>query len=314
MCGRTACSLNADAISKSSRYRDKSGKEKEPEWKLNKDKYNPSYNKAPQSYCPILINEKHLSDNVEVENNRVIVGMRWGLVPNWFTGENVNKMSFSMNNARSDTMLEKRSYNIPLRKGQRCVVLADGFYEWNATKEGKQPYYIYFPQDLTKTTETAPENAGTDKKLLTMAGIFEKTFHDGEDLFSFTVITVDSHPHFSWLHHRMPAMLVNDDEIRDWLDHENIPLAKAVELIAPKDCLTWHSVSKFVNNSRNNGPQCIQHEVVATKKNNEGKAMMEWLSGGTTKPKTASSKPATPQVKRKASKPMDNWVKKLKKQ
>lgn len=51
-----------------------------------------------------------------------------------------------MNNARSDTMLEKRSYKIPLRKGQRCVVVADGFYEWNKTENGKQPYYIYFPK------------------------------------------------------------------------------------------------------------------------------------------------------------------------
>lgn len=44
-------------------------------------------------------------------------------------------------------MLEKRSYKIPLRKGQRCVLVVEGFYEWNTTSTGKQPYYIYFPDN-----------------------------------------------------------------------------------------------------------------------------------------------------------------------
>lgn len=48
-----------------------------------------------------------------------------------------------MNNARSDTMLVKNSYKYPLENGQRCVMIADGFYEWNTTKTEKQPYYIY---------------------------------------------------------------------------------------------------------------------------------------------------------------------------
>ena len=61
-------------------------------------------------------------------------------------GSSSDRVSYNMNNARSDTLMEKKSYVVPLRKGQRCVVVADGFYEWNKTRNGKQPYYIYFPQ------------------------------------------------------------------------------------------------------------------------------------------------------------------------
>ena len=59
-----------------------------------------------------------------------------------------NQAQYKMNNARSDTMLTKTSYKRPLEKGQRCVVLADGFYEWNTTKTEKQPYYIFFKDNM----------------------------------------------------------------------------------------------------------------------------------------------------------------------
>ena len=71
-------------------------------------------------------------------------------------------------------MLEKKSYKNPLKKGQRCVVLAEGFYEWKAVKSGKkQPYFIHLPKDEKEKSE-AP--------LLAMAGIFEKAWVDDEDL------------------------------------------------------------------------------------------------------------------------------------
>lgn len=118
----------------------------------------------------------------------VLASMRWGLVPSWFKEKDPSKMQYSTTNCRSENMLEKKSYKVqtlygtaelcsqcfvsvsqccvyahislsnhffvstkePLLKGQRCVILADGFYEWMRLDKVKQPFFIYFPQTLEK--------------------------------------------------------------------------------------------------------------------------------------------------------------------
>ncbi|XP_076805996.1 abasic site processing protein HMCES-like [Clavelina lepadiformis] len=332
MCGRTACTLNPDAISRSCKYNTKDGRQVKPTWSKNQDKYYPSYNKAPQSYCPIILNGKHLQDgedfNLSVADERTLVAMRWGLIPSWFSGDDVDKVSYNMNNARSDTMLEKRSYKTPLRKGQRCVVLADGFYEWKTTGKDKQPYYIYFPQpekqsSIIKDCENGDGPSEENVRLLTMAGIFEKTFHNNEDVYSFTVITVEADESFAWLHHRMPAILTGDNDIASWLDYEHVSLEKAVQLIKPKNCLQWHPVSKYVNNSRNHGTQCCEEiDLDAERKKADGKhaseakSLMKWLSTPNAKTQHSTSSPSKPTrspcVKRTCG-GLDRWVKKVKK-
>nr|XP_039267626.1 abasic site processing protein HMCES-like [Styela clava] len=342
MCGRTACTLNPHEISKSTRYVNSNGKQVDPKWrKGDEDKYRPSYNKAPMSFCPVLIHSDHLKkkmtkkddDSDEQGHEGVITLMKWGLVPLWV--KDPKQAQYKMNNARSDTMLSKASYKKPLEKGQRCVVLADGFYEWNTTKTEKQPYFIYFKNkddykvkseikqenndskydleeknnnvdaDLKESNDLQPETKdkeeGSNKincQIIRMAGIFErrKSENDEEDeLFTFSVITVDSHPAFGWLHHRMPAMLENDDQVRRWLDYGNVPLKEAIDLIAPKDCLEWHPVSKLVNNSRNNSPECMVKidltKPEVKKLSNESKRMAKWLSGSITKVKKESETP-----------------------
>lgn len=91
--------------------------------------------------------------------------MKWGLVPMWHKGDPY-KLEYETNNCRSESMLTRRTYKLPLEKGQRCVVLADGFFEWKTSKDGKQPYFIYFPNtpEVVKTevktepsSETKPE-------------------------------------------------------------------------------------------------------------------------------------------------------------
>ncbi|NXR27139.1 HMCES protein, partial [Cinclus mexicanus] len=218
-------------------------------------------------------------------SERVLMDMRWGLVPSWFKQDNPSKLQFNTSNCRSDTMLSKSSYKGALLKGKRCVVLADGFYEWQQQQSGgKQPYFIYFPQTkdaMDKEVQGDEEWKGW--RLLTMAGIFDcwEPPGGGEMLYTYTIITVDASKDVSFIHHRMPAILDGDEAIRKWLDFAEVPTQEAVKLIQPTENIVFHPVSTFVNNIRNNAPECVarielgaKKEVKATPSN---KVMLGWL-------------------------------------
>ncbi|XP_075570029.1 abasic site processing protein HMCES isoform X3 [Pelecanus crispus] len=167
-----------------------------------------------------------------------------------------------------------------LLKGKRCVVLADGFYEWQQQSGGKQPYFIYFPQ-------TKDEKEGDEEwrgwRLLTMAGIFDcwEPPAGGEMLYTYTIITVDASKDVSFIHHRMPAILDGDEAIRKWLDFAEVPTQEAVKLIQPSENIVFHPVSTFVNSVRNNTPECVSPIELGAKKevkaSPSSKAMLGWL-------------------------------------
>ncbi|NXE88056.1 HMCES protein, partial [Menura novaehollandiae] len=289
MCGRTACSLAADNLRRACAYRDRRGQHRQPEW-VRAERYQPSYNKGPQSSGPVLLSRRHLHQDAD-SSERVLMDMRWGLVPSWFKQDNPSKLQFNTSNCRSDTMLKKSSYKGALLKGKRCVVLADGFYEWQQQSGGKQPYFIYFPQTkdaMDKGTEGDEEGKGW--RLLTMAGIFDcwEPPAGGEMLYTYTIITVDASKDVSFIHHRqvragkgMPAILDGDEAIRKWLDFAEVPTQEAIKLIQPTENIVFHPVSTFVNNVRNNTPECVapielgaKKEVKATPSN---KVMLGWL-------------------------------------
>ncbi|NWX64448.1 HMCES protein, partial [Promerops cafer] len=292
MCGRTACSLAADNLRRACAYRDRRGQHRQPEW-VRQERYQPSYNKGPQSSGPVLLSRRHLQQDAD-SSERVLMDMRWGLVPSWFKQDNPSKLQFNTSNCRSDTMLSKSSYKGALLKGKRCVVLADGFYEWQQQSGGKQPYFIYFPQTkdaMDKEMEGDEEWKGW--RLLTMAGIFDcwEPPGGGETLYTYTIITVDASKDVSFIHHRqvragkgvagMPAILDGDEAIRKWLDFAEVPTQEAVKLIQPTENIVFHPVSTFVNNIRNNTPECVapielgaKKEVKATPSN---KGMLGWL-------------------------------------
>ncbi|NWW51128.1 HMCES protein, partial [Pedionomus torquatus] len=223
-------------------------------------------------------------------SERVLMDMRWGLIPSWFKNDDPSKMQFNTSNCRSDTMLKKSSYKGALLKGKRCVVLADGFYEWQQQKSGgKQPYFIYFPQPKDTVTE---EKDGDEEwrgwRLLTMAGIFDcwEPPAGGEMLYTYTIITVDASKDVSFIHHRqvreqMPAILDGDEAIRKWLDFAEVPTQEAVKLIQPTENIAFHPVSTFVNNVRNNTPECITPIELGAKKEVKAtpssKTMLSWL-------------------------------------
>ncbi|KAH9507396.1 hypothetical protein Btru_057991 [Bulinus truncatus] len=337
MCGRTACTLAPDDIIAACAYSDKNGMKKKPQWvdAPNGQKYYPSYNKAPTSINPVITSSCHVdSSGTKLDSSHIIMPMKWGMTPSWHKGD-PNKIPYETNNCRAEGMLEKKTYKVPLKKGNRCVVLADGFFEWDTSKEGKQPFLFYLPQpenvkfpfvlletgkkewtgcdnkeeikteDVEKneflgsfsdvvcnvqvkkekvTTEglsDAPERAGP--RLLTMAGVFD-IWHpqDGASpLFSYSIITVPSSADMQWCHHRMPAILTTDEEIQDWLDFANVPLEKAVSLIKPKECLTYHPVAKAVNNSRYQAIDCVKPiQLGKTKSGASSNLMLNWLKSG----------------------------------
>ncbi|NXU33967.1 HMCES protein, partial [Drymodes brunneopygia] len=300
MCGRTACTLAADNLRRACAYRDRRGQHRQPEW-VRAERYQPSYNKAPQSGGPVLLSRRHLYQDAD-SSERVLMDMRWGLVPSWFKQDDPSKMQFNTSNCRSDTMLSKSSYKGALLKGNRCVVLADGFYEWQQQSGGKQPYFIYFPQTkdaMDKEVERDKEWKGW--RLLTMAGIFDcwEPPAGGETLYTYTIITVDASKDVSFIHHRQVragkgAILDGEEAIRKWLDFAEVPTQEAVKLLQPTQNIVFHPVSTFVNNIRNNTPDCLapielgaKKEVKATPSN---KVMLDWLK---------SSQEGSPQKKEK---------------
>ncbi|XP_067106353.1 abasic site processing protein HMCES [Osmerus mordax] len=299
MCGRTACTLAPDEVCRASRYRDRAGQRRQPRWKDgDSDKYRPSYNKSPQSMSPVLLSLRHFDKNAPVDEC-VLAAMRWGLVPSWFKESDPRKMQYNTNNCRSDTLLEKKSYKDPLLKGQRCVILADGFYEWRRQEKDKQPFFIYFPQVHKQEKTEEPEallkentlcsleedQEWTGWKVLTIAGLFDCWMPPGggDPLYTYTIITVDASPNLQCIHDRMPAILDGEEEIRRWLDYGEVKSLEALHLLQSKNTLTYHCVSSLVNNSRNNSPECLQPVDPQIKKEPKptasSKMMMSWLKG-----------------------------------
>ncbi|XP_028262230.1 abasic site processing protein HMCES isoform X1 [Parambassis ranga] len=310
MCGRTACTLAPDEVSRACTYRNRGGQRRQPRWRDgDAEKYRPSYNKSPQSMNPVLLSQRHFDKSAPVDEC-VLTSMRWGLIPAWFKENDPSKMQYSTSNCRSENILEKKSYKDPMLKGQRCVILADGFYEWQRKEQGKQPFFIYFPQSpvpepekrdptisskenlvcppgeassvLTKRMEDTGEWTGW--RLLTMAGLFDcwTPPGGGEPLYTYSVITVNASPNLESIHNRMPAILDGQEEVRRWLDFGEVKSLDALKLLQSKDILTFHPVSSLVNNTRNNSPQCLQPVDLNSKKEPKptasSKLMVSWLT------------------------------------
>lgn len=144
--------MEPDQIKKSCKYRDRNGNEKQPQWTTTSGKesrYWPSPNIGPSTTTPILVSPNKIAKhaNVDCDEERVICEMKWGLIPSWHKGSE-GSFKLVLNNCRSDTLLQKPAFKGPLERGQRCVVLAEGFFEWKITKNGqKQPYFLQFKDD-----------------------------------------------------------------------------------------------------------------------------------------------------------------------
>ena len=198
------------------------------EWE-NPEDYSPNYNIAPGQRSPIVIQE----------DQRIVKLMRWGLVPSWSKDESIG---YKMINARSETLTEKPAYQGLISK-HRCVVIADGYYEWKREGKRKIPYYIF----------------SKGRGLLPMAGLWSSwTGPEGDTQNTYTVITTEARTTVRTIHHRMPVIL-NEDTYQNWLNTEDVSVTDALFLLQPyAGDISTHPVSTFVNSPKNNSSVCIQ--------------------------------------------------------
>lgn len=164
------------------------------------------WNVAPQSPVPVVYETR--------EGERVAELMRWGLVPSWAKEPSIGH---KLNNARSDGLFDKPSFRQAARR-RRCLLPASGFYEWQATASGKQPWYV----------------TSRDSSLLAMAGLFEawRPAPDAEWLLSCCVVTTEANALMAPIHDRMPV-LIPAAQWGCWLARDVQDPAAIAPLLAP---------------------------------------------------------------------------------
>lgn len=192
----------------------------------------PRYNIAPTQDAPVIPND----------GERAVKLFHWGLIPFWAKDAAVGSR---MINARSETAAEKPAFRAALRR-RRCLVLTDGFFEWQKVpgSKAKVPTYI-------RMASGEP---------FAFAGLWEvwRPQPDADPVFSFTILTTEPNALVRPIHDRMPVILPRSG-YETWLRPEELDPADVAALLAPfpDAALTAYPVSTAVNNPRNEGPQCI---------------------------------------------------------
>lgn len=190
----------------------------------------PSYNIAPGQEIAVILKDE----------SRKLGLLKWGLIPAWSKDP---KIGYRMINARAETLAEKPSFKHPLRR-KRCLIVADGFYEWK--KEGKQkiPMYIFLK----------------DQKPFVFAGLWDTwTSPEGKKISTCTIITTEPNKLLKKIHNRMPVILPKE-HIEDWLDRSVEDEQRVLPLLQPyrDDEMDVYEVSRLVNSPKNNTPECIK--------------------------------------------------------
>ncbi|GGG12812.1 SOS response-associated peptidase [Paenibacillus abyssi] len=193
--------------------------------------HRPKYNVAPGQMVLAVIHDG--------TKNR-IGELRWGLIPSWAEDE---KIGSRMLNARSETVASKPAYKQPfLRK--RCLIPADGFYEWQKTETGKQPMRV----------------VRKDRAIFSMAGLYDTwVAPDGRKISSCTILTTQPNELMAPIHDRMPVILRPEDEAA-WLDrcNQEPSLLQQLLLPFPSEALEAYPVAAAVGSVKNDDPMCIE--------------------------------------------------------
>lgn len=197
--------------------------------------YVPRFNIAPGQYIPALI---------EASGGRKLGPLRWGLVPSWSkagTDKEAETIGFMMINARAESLTAKPSFRKPFAS-KRCVIPADGFYEWR--KADKQPFRITMK----------------DGSLFSLAALYDTWISPaGEKLNTCTVITTQPNELMGRIHERMPAIIPRD-RLDLWLDKRTTAADELFPLLAPfpSKAMTAYPVSPIVGSAKNDVPACIE--------------------------------------------------------
>jgi putative SOS response-associated peptidase YedK len=192
----------------------------------------PRYNIAPSQLIAAIVQDKENQENK-------LKWMRWGLIPSWAKD---TKIGYKLINARSETLTEKPSFRNAFKR-RRCLIIADGFYEWQKQEKHKQPYYIQL----------------RDKQPFAFAGLWETWQpEDGEAIISCTIITTEANAVMQPIHDRMPVIL-SPDVYEQWLDPTFDQSNDLLESLKPYDSeMIATPVSNVVNNPVHDQPECVE--------------------------------------------------------
>ncbi|MDB4409333.1 SOS response-associated peptidase [Gammaproteobacteria bacterium] len=219
MCGRFALHTPATKIEEVFHLPDNSALELKPR-----------YNIAPSQDVPVIR---------DTDTEREMVMARWGLIPTW---SKEAKSKYSTINARIESVAEKPTYRTPFKR-RRCLIPADGFYEWKMVNSQKVPHHIRM----------------RDSSVFAFAGLWDHWEDENESLDSCVIITTPSNEAMKPIHERMPAIIA-PAHYDLWLDSRVSDKQEIMQYLAsaPSSQLTAYPVSTWVNSPRNNDERCIQ--------------------------------------------------------
>jgi putative SOS response-associated peptidase YedK len=206
----------------------------------------PRYNIAPMQSVAIV--------RQSAAGERELVEVRWGLVPRWAKDPSIGARLI---NARAETIAERPTFHYAFHK-HRCLVPADGFYEWRRTRSGREPVHV----------------ARIDDHPIGMAGVYERWLsREGDVLDTCTILTTHANALLRPVHDRMPVIVAPEHYAR-WLDTGDTDVADLLRP-CPDDLLQVHPVSARVNAVRNDDAGLI--EPVAAAPATSGRAQAEEL-------------------------------------
>lgn len=201
----------------------------EERFDISQQNLKPNYNIAPSQDIPVLVNE----------GSNDLAMFRWGLIPYWAKDSTLGK---KMINARAETLDEKPSFRVSLQR-KRCLIVADGFYEWKKEGSVKRPHRITLK----------------NKELFGFAGLWDSwKSPTGEIINSCCIITTTPNEVMAPIHNRMPVLLPRKVE-RVWLDRSIVDshFLKSLLLPYPAELMMSYEVSPLVNSPKNNTPECL---------------------------------------------------------
>lgn len=194
----------------------------------------PRYNAAPSQKLPIILNTDPLKIHMSF----------WGFIPHWVKSPT---WSDAIINARAETICEKSAFKAAF-ESQRCLVLADSFYEWKKYARVKIPYRILL----------------RDAKPFAFAGIWERVNGNSEigDI-AFAIITTNVNEFLASIHNRMPVILQRDVE-KKWIDQDT-PVPDLLKMLVPypADDMKMYPISRMINSPAKDSPEVIQQKGTA---------------------------------------------------
>lgn len=216
------------------------------------DEFKPRFNISPTQQVPVIVKNE--------EEQKILTPYRWGLVPSWVKDLKTAKPII---NSRSETLLEKPFFKRSLIK-RRCLIPADGFYEWKKGENSKVkiPMWIHL----------------VDKELFAFAGIYDEWKSDEKSFRSYSIITCAANEVISPVHDRMPVILPKEFEDK-WLDPSLQDPDELMKMLIqyPDDQITMYQVSSAVNSAKTDSSTMVLpvEEVGDLEEDNSGSSQLK---------------------------------------